>query len=172
MDILRKSMLKFREHFIELENIDPLQYVTIASVCMSVYRGNYMPSGVIATLTDTTNYESCSTTSIAWLDWLIADSGVKIQHALNCDVVNLDKIGKVDGFCKDTKTVYEFQGCFWHGCRKCYNGDTINTKNQIDMLSLRKQTLKKNEKNQIRRLQLDRNVRMRSEKKSLNSRNI
>ena len=146
VDILRRSMLKFREHFIEFENIDPLQYVTIASVCMSVYRGNYMPSDVIATWKDTTNYESCSKTSIAWLDWLIADSGAKIQHALNGGEVNLDKIGRVDGFSKDTKTVYEFQGCFWHGCRKCYNGDTINTKNQIDMLSLRKQTLEKNER--------------------------
>ena len=41
-------------------------------------------------------------------------------------------------------TVYEFQGCFWHGCKKCYSDDTINTKNQIDMLTLRKRTLKKN----------------------------
>jgi hypothetical protein len=32
----------------------------------------------------------------------------------------------VDGFCKDTITVYEFQGCIWHGHRcwmiKKYNG--------------------------------------------------
>ena len=38
VDILRRSMLKFRHDFIELENVNPLlQYVTIASVCMSVY---------------------------------------------------------------------------------------------------------------------------------------
>ena len=53
-------------------------------------------------------------------------------------------IGKVDGFYKDT--VYEFQGCFWHGCKKCYSDDTINTKNQIDMLTLRKRTNEKNAK--------------------------
>ena len=41
--------------------------------------------------------------------------------------------------------VYEFQGCFWHGCKKCYSDDTINTKNQINMLTLRK-TLEKNGK--------------------------
>ena len=35
VDILRKSMIKFREDFIALENIDPLQYITIASVCMT-----------------------------------------------------------------------------------------------------------------------------------------
>ena len=43
VDILRRSMIKFREDFIELENIDPLIYITIASVCMSFYRANYMP---------------------------------------------------------------------------------------------------------------------------------
>ena len=56
----------------------------------------------------------------------------------------IDTVGRVDGYCKDTNTVYEFQGCFWHGCPKCYNGDTINSKNQIDMSELNKRTLAKN----------------------------
>ena len=43
VDILRRSMIKFREEFIKLENIDPLRYIPIASVCMSLYRENYMP---------------------------------------------------------------------------------------------------------------------------------
>ena len=25
-----------------------------------------------------------------------------------------------DGFHRETNTVYEFHGCFWHGCSKCY----------------------------------------------------
>ena len=25
----------------------------------------------------------------------------------------------VDGYDKNNKTVYQFQGCYWHGCRKC-----------------------------------------------------
>ena len=43
VDILRRSMMKFRPDFIELENVDPLLYVTIASVCMAIYRSNYVP---------------------------------------------------------------------------------------------------------------------------------
>ena len=27
---------------------------------------------------------------------------------------------KVDGFCEETNTVYEFEGCFWHGCDACH----------------------------------------------------
>ena len=42
-------------------------------------------------------------------------------------------------------TVINFN-IIWHGCNKCYSDDTINTKNQIDMLTLRKRTLEKNGK--------------------------
>ena len=40
VDILRRSMMKFREDIIQLGNIDPLRYITIASVCMTIYRSN------------------------------------------------------------------------------------------------------------------------------------
>ena len=46
-------------------------------------------------------------------------------------------VGLVDGFCKKTNTVYEFQGCFWHECQRCYTQDRINPVNQRDMLKLR-----------------------------------
>ena len=146
VDILRRSMLKFRKDFINLENIDPLQYVTIASVCMTIYRSNYMPTDYIAVVKDNTRRENYSKMSIAWLDWIEEEQGIKIKHALNGGELSIRKIGKVDGYCKDTNTVYEFQGCFWHGCRKCYNSDTINIKNQIDMLTLRKRTFEKNDR--------------------------
>ena len=32
----------------------------------------------------------------------------------------------VDGYCKETDTVYEFQGCFMHGCPKCFNSNSFN----------------------------------------------
>ena len=28
--------------------------------------------------------------------------------------------GLVDSYCEHTRTVYQFQGCFFHGCKKCY----------------------------------------------------
>jgi G:T-mismatch repair DNA endonuclease (very short patch repair protein) len=33
---------------------------------------------------------------------------------------------KVDGFDEKTNTAYQYHGCFWHGCKKCYNQDFIN----------------------------------------------
>ena len=37
VDIL---LMKFREDFITLEIIDPFQFITIASVCSTIYRSN------------------------------------------------------------------------------------------------------------------------------------
>ena len=38
---------------------------------------------------------------------------------------------------------YEFHGCFWHGCSKCYRPNIINTKNQRDMEMLNRLTIEK-----------------------------
>ena len=145
VDILRRSMMKFRSDFISLENIDPLQYVTIASVCMTIYRSNYMLSHTIGVHRDTTNKETFSKKSIMWLNYLSSKYNIKIQHALNDGEYKIDDM-KVDGYCEETNTVYEFQGCFWHGCTKCYTSDKINPKNKLDMATLQKQTVEKNRK--------------------------
>ena len=68
-----------------------------------------------------------------WLNYV--SSGVNIQHALNGGEKKLtidNKTYKVDGFCEKTNTVYEFYGCFWHGCPKCYKPNIVNSKNQKD----------------------------------------
>ena len=44
----------------------------------------------------------------------------------------------------DINTVYEFQGCFWHGCPKCYTEDQINPVNQRNMIELQRTTGLKN----------------------------
>jgi len=35
----------------------------------------------------------------------------------------IPEIGRVDGFCKETNTVYEFHGDFWHGNPNRYPPD-------------------------------------------------
>ena len=44
---------------------------------------------------------------------------VDIKHARNGGE---KKIGhySVDGYDEENKTIYEFDGCLWHGCRRCY----------------------------------------------------
>lgn len=76
-------MLKFREDFIEQENIDPLKYITIAGVCMAIYRGNCMPKNTIAVVENIVQPDTHSTINIAWLDYVSKANNIKIQHALS-----------------------------------------------------------------------------------------
>jgi G:T-mismatch repair DNA endonuclease (very short patch repair protein) len=76
--------------------------------------------------------------TIDWLEWEAKNTGQHIRHQGN------DKekvIGRrrlpVDGLCKETNTVYEFQGCLWHGHRcwiiKDKSVNPINGKNLDDL---------------------------------------
>jgi len=47
VDILRRGCMKFRELFIQIANIDPFQYITIASVCQAIYRSEFLPENTI-----------------------------------------------------------------------------------------------------------------------------
>ena len=139
--------MKLREDFSQLENIDPLRYITIASVCMTIYRSNYIPKKTIAIVPEYTKTDNFSQMSIMWLNYV--SNGVNIQHALNGGEKELtigNKTYKVDGFCEETNIVYEFYGCFWHGCPNCYKPNIINSKNQKDMGTLKMIKLSKNAK--------------------------
>ena len=105
--------MKLREDFIQLENIDPLCYITIASVCMMIYHSNCMPKKTIAIVPEYTKTDNFSKMSIMWLNYM--SNGNNIKHALNNGEKELtigNKTYKVDGFCKETNIVYEFYGCF------------------------------------------------------------
>ena len=137
-------MIKFREDFIQIENIDPLRYITIASVWMTIYRSNYMPKKTIPIIPEYVRTDNFSKMSIMWLNYISKDKNV--HNALNGGEKELhidNKIYKVDGFCEETNTIYELCGCFWHGCPNCYNPNIINSKNQKDMGTLNDQTIEK-----------------------------
>ena len=107
--------MKLREDFIQLENIDPLRYITIASVCMTIYRSDYMPKETIAIVPEYAKTDYFSKMSIMWLNYVSKDKN--IQHALNGGEKELtigNKTYKVDGFCEETNTIYEFYGCVCH----------------------------------------------------------
>ena len=55
--------------------------------------------------------------SYVGLDYLMKNNKIKILHKLNNQ--KEIRIGNylVDGFCPKTKTVYEYNGCYYHYCR-------------------------------------------------------
>lgn len=55
------------------------------------------------------------------------------------------KLYRVDGYCKKTKTIYEFLGCWYHGCLECRDGDIIHPWSKKTMKQLSEEfTTRKN----------------------------
>ena len=53
--------------------------------------------------------------------------GIHIQHAENEGEYSIPETKyKADGFCKETNTIYEFHGDFWHGNPKKYPSEKLN----------------------------------------------
>ena len=97
VDILRRVIMKLREDFIQLENIDLLRYITIASICMKIYHSNYMPKKTIAIVPEYAKTNNFSEMSIMWLNYV--SNGNIIKHALNSGEKKLtidNKTYKVD----------------------------------------------------------------------------
>lgn len=141
--ILRLSCIRFRDLFLEISNIDPFQYITIASVCQTIYKNRYLQENTIA-ISENVNHGSFSSKAIAWLSQF---DGVK--HALNGGEQKI-KIGKdvfcVDGYDPKTNTVYEFHGCYFHGCNKCFSKEDKNSKLKVSMGELYDKTIERDNK--------------------------
>jgi hypothetical protein len=57
-----------------------------------------------------------SNTQIKWLQFLSVYYNIQIQHAENDTEYKIQNTRyKADGYCKETNTIYEFHGDFWHG---------------------------------------------------------
>ena len=130
VDILQKSCLKFRQLFMLItvtddcvEGIDPfINSLTMPSVCHEVYRRQFMPVDSIALIPafGYQNQEATSYKAIIWLKYISITNNINILHSRNGGE---KKIGnyKLDGWNIETDTAYEFHGCVFHGCPKCYN---------------------------------------------------
>ena len=69
-----------------------------------------------------------SRVALEWLHWQqhqLPDEDDYIRHAGNSGEYRIPHSRyTVDGYHEKTNTVYEFQGCFWHGCPVCYSNRT------------------------------------------------
>lgn len=63
---------------------------------------------------------------IKWIDSVRELLGVNILHALNEGEFKINNVGFVDGYCKETNTVYEFHGDYYHGHPSKYPSDKVN----------------------------------------------
>ncbi|GFG33651.1 hypothetical protein Cfor_01531 [Coptotermes formosanus] len=96
----------FGRNFLEIGNMEMfVEAVTIASACNKVFRKRFLKPNTIGLIpSGGQQTDACS-----------------IRHGRNGREYRLPELPhlKVDGYCEETRTVYEFNGCYWHGCPRC-----------------------------------------------------
>lgn len=84
-----------------------------------------------------------SSEQIEWLNFMIENLNINIKHIENEGEF---KIGRkfADGYCEDLKLVFEFDGCYWHGCPDCYpSRNEINKTSKITFDELYQKTMER-----------------------------
>jgi hypothetical protein len=63
-----------------------------------------------------------SKSQIEWLEFISKYYNIYIQHAVNNEEYKIPNTNlKADGYCKETNTVYEYHGDYWHGNPLIFN---------------------------------------------------
>ena len=127
----KEACLAFVREMEDLTGVNPsTNCVTIASTAFRVFQKMFLKPNLIA-LEPRNKWRkhqvNQSQEAIEWLEF--EDSKVggmrRIQHVRNSTdgevkVLTPAQAYFVDGFDQETQTVYEFQGCWFHGCKRCF----------------------------------------------------
>ena len=121
VDIMAKCCMLYREMFKEETAIDEIgidpfdKATTIASYCMQVYCTKFLEKDTIALLSQAHQLKrKQSHEALQWLSYTAEKEDIHIQHVRNGGE---KRVGNyyLDGYCEETHTAYEYQGCYWHG---------------------------------------------------------
>ncbi|KAK4880607.1 hypothetical protein RN001_008753 [Aquatica leii] len=143
VSILRKACIEFWSRFTTSNSVDPFrESCTIAGACNAVFRRKFLQKDSIG-LIPPNGYRMAdkqSAIAIKWLLWLEHTLNIKIQHSGNSREVRLKEGILVDGFCVNTNTVYQFHGCYYHGCEICFPDQTAELSgNKHDAMFVRRE---------------------------------
>jgi hypothetical protein len=148
--LLTEGCLIFRK--INMENtkknsndkgVDPFcSSFTIASYCNYIFRRNFMKDNSIG-LIPSNGYnpkQNTSNKANEWLNYLSIKEKIHIQSNLTGGEKRCGRY-YLDGYCESNRTIYEFLGCYWHGCQQCYTPTTFNPVRQNSMKKIYNQTM-------------------------------
>ena len=116
VDILRKSCLLYREMFRDEMGIDPFnKALTNASYCHEVYRTNFLKKDTVAVFNNHQQLKiKQSNDAVTWLSYISEKEDLHIKHVRNGGEKRFERYS-LDGYCEETHTAYEYQGCYFHG---------------------------------------------------------
>ena len=131
--LLKAGCIKFQQEFQSQAGFNPMaKCITIASACNLYWRMHHLRPNTIA-VEPLRGWRGANTNqSVKALQWLylkekeIAKQGAspdRIRHVRNGGEQSVRTAVTsyfVDGYDPLTRTVYEFHGCLYHGCTRCY----------------------------------------------------
>jgi len=128
--LLRLGCLHLRTFFLQFD-VDPLrECCTIANACNKVFRRTLLRPNTIGII-PAGGYRAAdkqSLIALEWLHWKENETGEAIETAATGREVRILGM-KVDGFQPATGTIYEFDGCYFHGCPACFRKRDTNLVN-------------------------------------------
>ena len=122
VDILRRGCGEFMKQLLASDGINPFtEATTLAQACNKAWRKNSMPERSLGVISDAgyPHKTRFSMKGIRWVQSMAVITGKTIRHALNGGEIQIGPY-TVDGFEPESQTVYEFLGCWFHGCPVCY----------------------------------------------------
>ncbi|MDI9312523.1 MAG: DNA polymerase [Limnohabitans sp.] len=143
VEILFKSFMKFRTLFILITEIDPItRNFTLAAIGLEIYRAKFLKEKTLG-ITPINSYKTRkqSKKANAYLDTIDE----------NKTFIKEFRVGPyyVDAFDPQNKYVYEYNGCFFHGCAYCRYltkklPDTAENKSKYELTKIRNENIRKN----------------------------
>ncbi|CAB3979926.1 DNA polymerase [Paramuricea clavata] len=146
VDILRQGCIIFARLIKEITGIFPFYdhtCHTVAGLALKIYRSNFLKADVIGQIPPTGYGADVNQSAIA-LCWL-RDIELQLESEDKHLSSKLSGEGEQSilgryGFCTENATIYQFHGCFYHGCEKCYESDSYNKVNKEKFYTLREKT--------------------------------
>eukprot|EP01040_Poterioochromonas_malhamensis_P011996 gene11996-13099_t len=141
VDVLSQCVEKFRLAHLEFGNeeateegggwkptpIEPFQCMTLAQLALRFFQQGHLSTNMRHALSQRRFADPFSKKAIIWLERCARTQQREIWHAGNQFREYYDEVmqKRVDGYCPETDTVYEFLGCFWHGCPTCFANEMV-----------------------------------------------
>ncbi|XP_049823876.1 uncharacterized protein LOC126265674 [Aethina tumida] len=123
VEILMTACLSFRSMLLNECKVCPFtEATTIASACNKVFARNYLEADTIAVI-PRGGYRLADNQSVIALQWLLWEEnvrGITIHHAGTGREHLVGGGLKVDGFNEEQRQIFEFHGCYFHGCTSCF----------------------------------------------------
>ena len=128
--LLKAGCEKFVKEFEAVAKFNPMEKcLTIASACNRYWRKYHLEVNTVAVQPNSGWKGAQPTQSVVAREWLSfensllrgddGEGGDRIRHAFNGGEIRIEGM-LVDGLDASSRTVYEFNGCFFHGCITCF----------------------------------------------------